>query len=101
MVLKIEQDFNRFKQIVRGKIKKNLRKYLTNEELIGKRGDDLISIPLPQIDIPRFTYGPNPKKGVGRGEGKEGDPINVGEGEESGSQAGDAPGQHIIEVECQ
>lgn len=98
MVLKIEQDYNRFKQIVRGKIKKNLRKYLTNEEMIGKRGDELISIPIPQIDIPRFVFGPNPKTGVGRGDGQEGDTI-PGEQEEAGAKAGNAPGQHILEVD--
>jgi hypothetical protein len=98
MVLKIEQDFNRFKQIVRGKIKKNLRKYLTSEEMIGKRGEELISIPIPQIDIPRFTYGPNPKNGVGRGEGAEGDPLGQGE-DQAKPRAGDAPGHHILEVD--
>lgn len=98
MVLKIEQDYNRFKQIVRGKIKKNLRKYLTNDEMIGKKGDELISIPIPQIDIPRFTYGPNPKTGVGRGDGKEGDAM-PGQEEASGSKAGNAPGHHILEVD--
>ncbi len=100
MVLKIEQDFSRFKQIIRGKIKKNLRKYLTQEELIGKKGKDLISIPIPQIELPRFTYGPNPSQGVGRGEGKEGDPVSAGsDGEENSSQAGDSPGQHLLEVD--
>lgn len=98
MVLKIEQDFNRFKQIVRGKIKKNLRKYLTSEEMIGKRGEDLISIPIPQIEIPRFTYGPNPKNGVGRGDGAEGDPLDQGD-DASRPKAGDAPGHHILEVD--
>lgn len=99
MVLKIEQDYNRFKHIVRGNIKKNLRKYLTNQELIGKKGEDLISIPIPQIEIPHFTYGPNPKKGVGRGEGKVGDPLGSGQVEEEGSRAGNAPGYHILEVD--
>ncbi len=99
MVLKIEQDYSRFKQIVRGKIKKELRKYLTNGELIGKKGDDLVSIPLPQIEIPHFTFGPNPKKGVGRGEGEVGDPLQASPDEEGASRAGNAPGVHILEVD--
>lgn len=98
MVLKIEQDYDRFKQIVRGKIKKNLRKYIHNEELIGKQGKDLISIPIPQIDLPRFTFGKNPKQGVGRGDGEVGDGM-PGQGEEGAQKAGNAPGQHILEVE--
>ena len=98
MVLKIEQDYERFRKIVRGKIKQGLRKYLTQTELIGKKGKDLISIPIPQIDMPSFTYGPNPKKGVGRGPGQPGDPMPSDE-EEDGSEAGDAEGQHILEVD--
>ena len=45
--LKIEQDHNRFRQIVRGKVKQDLRKYISHEELIGRKGKDLISIPIP------------------------------------------------------
>ena len=57
MVRKIERDQNRFKQIVRGKIKSDLRKYITHGEMIGKTGGELVSIPLPQIQIPEFRYG--------------------------------------------
>ena len=57
MVRKIERDQNRFKQIVRGKIKDDLRKYITHGEMIGKTGGELVSIPLPQIQIPEFRYG--------------------------------------------
>lgn len=99
MVLKIEQDYDRFRRIVKGKIKENLRKYITNEELIGKKGKDLISIPVPQIDLPHFTYGSNPKKGVGQGKGEVGDPISPGQEEGADPQAGNAPGHHLIEVD--
>ena len=36
MVLNIEQDYLRFRQIVRGKIKQDLKKYISQGELIGK-----------------------------------------------------------------
>ena len=36
MFLSIEQDASRFRQIVRGQIKRNLRKYMSNGELIGR-----------------------------------------------------------------
>ena len=39
--MRIEHDLSRFKQIVRGKIRQNLRKYVTHGELIGRRGRDL------------------------------------------------------------
>jgi uncharacterized protein len=97
MVDKIEQDLARFKKIVRGQIKKELRKFVTDSELIGKKGKDLISIPVKQIDIPRFVYSDEQQGGVGQGEGEKGDQI--GEGDGDGSKAGNAPGQHVLEVE--
>ncbi len=99
MVRKIERDASRFKQIVRGKIKADLRKYVTHGEMIGKAGDELVSIPLPQIDLPEFRYGSRGSGGVGQGPGENGTPIGRGEGEEGPGQAGDAPGRHILEVE--
>lgn len=99
MVRKIERDTNRFKQIVRGKIKADLRKYITNGEMIGKTGDELVSIPLPQVDLPEFRYGSQGSGGVGQGPGEVGQPIGRGEGEEGPGQAGDQPGRHILEVE--
>ncbi len=38
MVLRIDRDHNRFKDIVKGRIKQDFRKYLTREELIGRKG---------------------------------------------------------------
>ncbi len=40
MVLNIEQDYLRFRQIVRGRIKSDLKKYISQGELIGKKGKD-------------------------------------------------------------
>ena len=74
MVQGIERDVGRFKQIVRGKIREDLRKYVSNGEMIGKRGKDLVSIPLPQLDIPHFRYGKNGRGGVSSGDGKPGQP---------------------------
>ena len=90
MVLQIEEDVNRFKKIIRGKIKENLRKYITHGEMIGKKGKDLVTIPVPQIDLPKFRYGDPDKSGTGSGEGKEGDPIGQGD-EEGMKKAGNIP----------
>ena len=57
MSLKIDQDHSRFRGIVRGRIRQNLRKYISQGELIGRKGKDLVSIPIPQIDIPHFSFG--------------------------------------------
>ncbi len=97
MAQKIEQDVGRFQQIVRGRIKKDLQRFITNSELIGKKGKDLISIPLPHIEIPHFTFGSRQKGGVGQGDGKDGEPMQ-GQGQ-PGGPAGSAPGEHLMEVE--
>jgi len=96
-VRRIDKDATRFRDIVRGRLKKDLRKYVTQGEMVGKQGDKYVSIPLPQINLPKFRFGKNQKGGVGSGEGEEGDPI---QGEESGEgQAGEQPGEHTLEVE--
>ena len=66
---KIERDLHRFRKIVRGKVKSDLSKYISRGEMIGKKGKDLVSIPLPQIDIPQFRYGQKGSGGVGQGPG--------------------------------
>ena len=64
---KIDQDYQRFRKLVRGKVKSNLSKYISRGEMIGKKGNDLVSIPLPQIEIPQFKYGQKNSGGVGSG----------------------------------
>lgn len=100
MILAIEQDARRFRRIVRGQIKQNLRKYISNGELIGRQGRDLVSIPLPDIELPHFRFG-EPLEGVGQGDGEIGTslgPGHPGEGDGHG-EAGDQPGYHLLEVE--
>ena len=98
MTNKIEQDNSRFRQIVRGQIKQDLKKYITHGEMIGRKGKDLVSIPVPQIDIPHFRYGERKAGGVGQGEGEVGMPLGPASGGK-GPGAGDQPGEHILEVE--
>ena len=98
--LKIDQDHGRFRQIVRGKIRQNLRKYISQGELIGRQGKDRVSIPIPQIDIPRFRFGDKQKGGVGQGDGKPGDPLGGGDEKQPGKgQAGSDQGDHSLEVD--
>lgn len=98
MILSIEQDTSRFRQIVRGRVKQNLRKYMSNGELIGRQGKDLVSIPIPEIELPHFRFGGR-QGGVGQGPGEVGTPIGRGEPGDGSGPAGDQPGNHILEVE--
>jgi hypothetical protein len=96
---RIERNRNRFRQIVRGKIKKDLRKYMSHGEMIGRQGKRYVSIPLPQIDIPTFRYGAKQSGGVGQGDGEEGDPIARGDEQQGSGEAGSEPGAHALEVD--
>lgn len=95
--MSIKEDQNRFRDIIKGKVKQDLKKYVSQGEMIGKRENDFVKIPLPQIDIPNFRYGPKQKGGVGQGDGKPGD--GVGEPGDGQGQAGSDPGEHMLEAE--
>jgi len=99
MVQRIDQDLRRFRQIIRGVIKKELKKYMVTGELIGKKGKDIVSIPIQQIEIPTFKYETRKLGGVGQGDGEEGTPIAPGDGEEGVGAAGNIPGRHLLEVD--
>jgi len=96
--MSIKEDQNRFRDIVKGKVKEDLRKYVSQGEMIGKRENEFVKIPLPRIDTPNFRYGPKQQGGVGQGQGQPGD--DVGEPGEGGQgQAGEGAGEHLMEVE--
>jgi len=87
---RIQSDVNRFRQIVRGKVREELRKHLGHQEMFGRQGKHVVSIPVPQLDLPHFAHDPG-GRGVGQGDGD-------GQGGE-GSNAGKDPGQHVLEAE--
>src|SRR5476649_2691234 len=98
--LKIKQDHSRFREIIRGRIKANLRKYIQKGEMVGKKGKDLITIPVPSIDIPHFRFGHKDQGGVGQGEGEVGTVLAPGNVEGDGQgKAGKGEGQHQLEVD--
>ncbi len=98
-IKKIEKDHARFREILRGRIRKDLRKYISEGEMLGRKGKYVVSIPLPQLRIPTFRYGQTDRSGVGLGEGEVGTAIAPGEPGPGGPGAGDQPGRHLLEVE--
>ena len=88
---RIDQDVTRFRRIVKGEIRNNLKRYVAKGELIARQGDRAVSVPLPQINLPKFTFGDRNGGGVGQGEGEVGDGV--------GEEAGEKEGQHDLEVE--
>ncbi len=95
--MSIREDQSRFKDIVKGKVKENFRRFVSHGEMIGKRENEFVKIPLPQIDIPNFRYGPKQQGGVGQGQGEPGQ--EAGEPGDGQGQAGNNPGEHLLEVE--
>jgi sporulation protein YhbH len=101
MVRKIDLDHSRFKRIVRGAIRRDLKSHIANGAMIARRGAKKISIPLPQIQLPRFVYGSNQGQGVGQGDGQPGDPVSgqPQPGQPGPGEAGEESGEHELEVE--
>lgn len=100
-IYRMERDRARFKDVVRGRIRKDLRRYLSSSELVGKQGDKVVSIPVPSIELPRFRFGSS-EGGVGQGSGDEGDPVDGQPGEDGpGGGAGDQSGEHVLEAEVE
>lgn len=97
--MSIESDYARFRQIVKGKIKQDLRRFMSHGEMIGKQGKKLVSIPLPQIDLPHFRFDSKKQGGVGQGDGDKGQPIGQGDPQPGEGEAGNAPGAHAMEVD--
>ncbi|MCY2960661.1 MAG: DUF444 family protein [Planctomycetota bacterium] len=99
---RIERDRARFREIVRGRLRSDLRKYLSTSELLGRRGEHSVTIPIPQIELPRFHFGDNSKTGVGQGQGEKGQPVegDAKDGEGAGG-AGEEAGQHVLEVDVE
>ena len=101
MSLRIYNDHSRFKDIIRGRIKKNLKEYIKNGDFISKQGNEKITVPLPQIELPRFKFGSNNQGGVAQGEGDTGDPASGDpqKGEGGQGKAGSEGGDHSLEME--
>ncbi len=99
MISRIDKDQHRFREIVRGRIRENLRRYISRGDMITHKGNDRVSIPMPKIDIPRFVFGDG-GGGVGQGDGEAGDQVGEGEGEGQGTgEAGEGAGDKALEVE--
>jgi uncharacterized sporulation protein YeaH/YhbH (DUF444 family) len=69
--------------------------------MIGRKGKDTVSIPIPQIEIPRFRFGDKDQGGTGQGDGKPGDPVGgqQGDPQDGEGQAGNQGGNHMLEVD--
>lgn len=99
----IKRDHARFRKIVRGKLRDNLKEYVSNGEMLIPKANGNIALPIPQIETPRFRFGDSSQGGTGQGNGQEGDPVDgqPQDGEEAGEgkEAGQGEGNKALEVE--
>lgn len=92
MPRRINEDHKEFRDVVSGKIREGLKKFIKTGSIFKSRGKNgKISISIPKIDIPHIVFGSN-GTGVGRGDGKPGDvigrddPQGKGKGNKAGSE---------------
>ena len=100
---RIRKDLERFKRIVRGEIRRNLKELIESGEIVGQRGRDIVKVPIKSIRIPEFRYDPRDAGGIGAGDGEIGEPVMLdpdAQGQIPG-QAGQGPGGHVPEVEIE
>lgn len=97
MMSRIEQDHGRFRQIVKGTIRKDLRKFIARGDFVAQQGGKAVAVPVHDIDIPTFRYGDN-SESVGSGQDGDGQGNGQGQQGKGSGQGGDQPGQHMLEV---
>ncbi len=103
MANNIQEDHKEFRDIVSGKVREELKKFIRTGKMFRQRGKNgKIGITIPRIDIPHITFG-KPQEGVGRGPGKDGDIIGKDPGKgKGGHEAGDDPADGIqIQVDLE
>lgn len=91
---RIEEDHKDFRDVVSGRIRKALKKFIKSGQIVRNRGKNgKVSITIPKIDIPHIVFGDS-GEGVGRGAGKDGDVIGKDPkpGKGKGAGQGDAEG---------
>lgn len=92
---RIEEDRKFFRNIIGGKLRKELRRLIDNGGIVKRRGKKgKVVVTIPKINIPHIVFGDNGEN-VGRGPGKKGQVIGKdkqkgdGEGNEAGDQSGE------------
>ena len=88
---RIDRDLGRFRDIVRGEVRKNLKRFVQQGDMVAGEGSRTVRVPMPQIRLPHFTFREGGGGGVGQGEGKPGEGV--------GKEAGEGEGSHELEVE--
>jgi len=98
----IKRDHSRFRKIIKGKIRDNLKKYVSRGEMPIPKGNGEFKVPMPSINTPQFRFGDKSQGGSGQGDGQPGDPVDggqPGEGQPGEGEAGQEEGAKELEVD--
>jgi sporulation protein YhbH len=93
-----ECDEKRLEEKIHEAIRKNIRKYITEEALITGDGSKKVKIPIRGLNLPEFRFSPKGQQGIGTGRGKdikEGDKVKM----VPGPGAGQGEAEHCLEKE--
>ncbi|MCG3133747.1 MAG: hypothetical protein HMLKMBBP_00977 [Planctomycetes bacterium] len=90
---RVDRDLGRFRAIVEGHVRRNLREFVRKGDLLAREGAKTVRVPLPQVELPRFRFGSKDGRdgGVGQGPGRPGEPAQ--------GEAGESAGEHEMEAE--
>lgn len=92
MPRRITEDWKHFRDIVSGKVREALKKFIKGKIVRARAKDGEISITIPEIEQPHLVYGNN-DEGIGRGKGKKGDVLK--KDPEKGDKAGNEHSEGI------
>lgn len=100
MPIKIGADNKRFHDIIRGRVRKDLKRFISQEGFKAKQGNKTVSVPIHNVDTPVFRYDDKKQGGTGQGDGDPGDPMG-GNGQQGPGKgkAGQGEGDKGLEVE--
>jgi uncharacterized sporulation protein YeaH/YhbH (DUF444 family) len=95
---RIGTDVERFKSIVKGKVRQDMKKFISSEHFTAKEGNRIVKIPLNGLDLPRFSFGSNNQNGVGQGDDDSLD-GNQGKKKSKGNKAGENSEENSFGIE--
>ena len=98
--MSILKDHKRFLDVVKGRVKENLKKYISHDQFIARSEKDYVKISIPVIEIPRLKYGfPQQQGQYGSGKGGAQPSSSQHQGEGGRGQAGAGDGVHLMDAD--
>ncbi len=100
MLDRLEADHARFWDIIRQKVRADLKKFISSESFGAQPGGEgkPVKVRVEGIEIPKIVYGEE-QEGVGQGEGEVGDVIEEVPSAPAEGGGGTGAGDHFLEVE--